>query len=94
MEKSKRRTKKDPLADLFNPQDPTLKQVIDDVSAYIVRYSLTTTESSLEQIIEERLAGDWKHGFFVKNKTQDLRILRDHLEAVRIVRGWYEVPPL
>jgi hypothetical protein len=48
----------------------------------------------LEQIIEERLAGDWKHGFFVKNKTQDLRILRDHLEAVRIVRGWYEVPPL
>jgi hypothetical protein len=59
-----------------------------------VRYSLTTTESSLEQIIEERLAGDWKHGFFVKNKTQDLRILRDHLEAVRIVRGWYEVPPL
>lgn len=94
MEKSKRRTKKDPLDDLLNPQDPTLRQVIDDVSAYIVRYSLTTTEASLEQIIEERLAGEWKYGFFDRNKTKDLRILRDHLEAVRIVRGWYEVPPL
>ena len=48
----------------------------------------------MEQIIEERLAGDWENGFFDKNKTKDLRILRDHLEAVRIVRGWYEVPPL
>jgi hypothetical protein len=48
----------------------------------------------LEQIIKERLAGDWKNGFFDKSKTKDLRILRDHLEAVRIVRGWYEVPSL
>ena len=48
----------------------------------------------MEQIIEERLAGDWKNGFFDRNKTKDLRILRDHLVAVRIVRGWYEVPPL
>ena len=92
MEKPKRRTKKDPFADLFNPQDPTFRQVIDDVSLYIVRYSLTTTEASLEQIIKERLAGDWENGFFDKNKTKDLRILRDHLEAVRIVRGWYELP--
>lgn len=67
---------------------------MDDISTYIVRYSLTTTEASLEQIIEERLAGEWKSGFFDRNKTKDLRILRDHLEAVRIVRGWYEVPPL
>ena len=94
MEKSKRRTKKDPLADLLNPQDPTLRQIVDDISTYIVRYSLTITEASLEQIIEERLAGEWKSGFFDRNKTKDLRILRDHLEAVRIVRGWYEVPPL
>ena len=94
MEKPKRRTKKDPFADLLNPQDPTLRQIVDDISTYIVRYSLTTTEASLEQSIEERVAGEWKHGFFDRNKTKDLRILRDHLEAVRIVRGWYEVPPL
>jgi len=55
---------------------------------------LKTTEASLEQIIEERLAGDWKNGFFDEDETEDLRILRDHLEAVRIVRGWYEVHPL
>lgn len=94
MEKSKRRTKKDPFADFFNPEDPTFRQVIEDVSTYIVRYSLKTTEASLEQIIEERLAGDWKNGFFDEDETEDLRILRDHLEAVRIVRGWYEVHPL
>jgi hypothetical protein len=67
---------------------------MDDVALYIVRYSLGCTQDMLEEIVEERNSGGWKNGFFDKNKRKDLRILKDHIEAVKIVKGWYEVPKL
>jgi hypothetical protein len=46
----------------------------------------------LEDMIKDRQEGGMSSGFFVKNKAKDLRLLKDHLEACKIVMTWYSVP--
>jgi hypothetical protein len=46
----------------------------------------------LEDMIKDRQEGGMSSGFFVKNKAKDLRLLKDHLEACKIVMAWYSVP--
>jgi hypothetical protein len=46
----------------------------------------------MEQMIEERKAGAYPNGVFEKNKAKDLRLIKDHRDAAKIVLSWYQVP--
>ena len=69
-----------------------VKEIVSDVESYIVAWSLTNTVETMEQMIEERKAGAYPHGVFDKNKAKDLRLLKDHRDAAKIVLSWYQVP--
>ena len=69
-----------------------MKEIVSDVESYIVAWSLTNTVEMMEQMIEERKAGAYPNGVFEKNKAKDLRLLKDHRDAAKIVLSWYKVP--
>ena len=69
-----------------------MKEILSDVESYIVAWSLTNTVEMMEQMIEERKAGAYPNGVFEKNKAKDLRLLKDHRDAAKIVLSWYRVP--
>jgi hypothetical protein len=48
----------------------------------------------MDQMIAERESGACSTGFFEKNKAKDLRVMRDHRDAAKIILKWYEVPEL
>ena len=69
-----------------------VKQILSDVETYIVAWSLGNTIEMMDQMIEEREAGLCPTGFFEKNKAKDLRVMKDHRDAAKIILKWYEVP--
>lgn len=69
-----------------------VKQILSDVESYIVAWSLTNTVEMMEQMIEERESGLYPNGVFEKNKAKDLRLIKDHRDAAKIVLSWYQVP--
>jgi hypothetical protein len=69
-----------------------VKEILSDVESYIVAWSLTNTVEMMEQMIEERKAGAYPNGVFEKNKAKDLRLIKDHRDAAKIVLSWYRVP--
>jgi hypothetical protein len=69
-----------------------VKEILSDVESYIVAWSLTNTVEMMEQMIEERKAGAYPNGVFEKNKAKDLRLIKDHRDAAKIVLSWYQVP--
>jgi hypothetical protein len=46
----------------------------------------------MEQMIKERESGLYPNGVFEKNKAKDLRLIKDHRDAAKIVLSWYQVP--
>jgi hypothetical protein len=69
-----------------------VKEILSDVESYIVAWSLTNTVEMMEQMIEERESGLYPNGVFEKNKAKDLRLIKDHRDAAKIVLSWYQVP--
>ena len=69
-----------------------VKQILSDVETYIVAWSLGNTIEMMEQMIEERESGLCPTGFFEKNKAKDLRVMKDHRDAAKIILKWYQVP--
>lgn len=69
-----------------------VKQILSDVETYIVAWSLTNTIETMEDMIAEREAGNCPNGFFEKNKAKDIRVMKDHRDAAKIILKWYEVP--
>lgn len=84
------RKKKQVGLDLNNKE--LVRTILNDVETYIVAWSLGNTVDMLEDMIKDRQEGGMSSGFFVKNKAKDLRLLKDHLEACKIVMAWYSVP--
>ena len=71
-----------------------VKQILSDVETYIVAWSLGNTIEMMDQMIAERESGACPTGFFEKNKAKDLRVMKDHRDAAKIILTWYEVPEL
>jgi len=55
---------------------------------------LGNTIEMMDQMIAERESGACPTGFFEKNKAKDLRVMKDHRDAAKIILKWYEVPEL
>ena len=71
-----------------------VKQILNDVETYIVAWSLTNTIQTMDDMIAERESGACPNGFFEKNKAKDIRVMKDHRDAAKIILKWYEVPEL
>lgn len=69
-----------------------IKEIVTDVEAYIVAWSLTNTIETMEQMIGERESGLYPNGVFERNKAKDLSLLRDHRDAAKRILSWYQVP--